>query len=364
MKVMTVLGTRPEIIRLSEVIRALDRFSEHYLVHTGQNDDPNLSDIIFDDLRVRKPDVHLGINESIFSRQVGKIMASIGDVFEREKPDRLLVLGDTNSGLSALIAARMGIWVYHMEAGNRCFDNRVPEETNRRVIDHCSDVLMPYTHRSKENLIREGVRRERIFVTGNPIYEVIQKHMPRIEQSDSLERMNVEKNNFFLATIHRAENVDQPERLKQILSALERVSQEYQFPVVLSLHPRTADKMNQGEIQVGEGVHLNIPMKFTDFVRLELDAFCVLTDSGTVQEECTIFKIPSVTIRDVTERPETQECGGNILSGGNAEEILKATKIATSFPPSWSAPEEYRAENVSATVAKIVMGFHYDPNFG
>lgn len=360
MKVMTVFGTRPEIIRLSQVIKHLDQFCEQVLVHTGQNYDPRLSDIFFDELDLRQPDVHLGVQAQSFAEQVGQILARAGEVMAQVRPDRLLVLGDTNSALAAIIAARMGIPVYHMEAGNRCYDNRVPEEINRRIVDHSSNVLMPYTHRSKENLIREGIERQRIFVTGNPIHEVLNAYAVQIERSDVLARLNVTAGAYFLVSIHRAENVDAPARLEQLLRGLSLVADTYKQPMVVSLHPRTADKLAKfGLDPQSERVRLLKPLGFFDFVKLEREAHCVLTDSGTVQEECCVFKVPNVTIRDVTERAETIEIGSNILTGAEPEMMLQSVKVALGSPNQWAPPAEYLEPHVSSTIAKIVLGYHH-----
>lgn len=359
MKVMTLFGTRPEIIRLSQVIKHLDHFCEQVLVHTGQNYDPNLSDIFFQELDLRPPDIHLGIKATSFAEQAGQIITKAGEVLARVRPDRLLILGDTNSGLAAIVAARMGIPVYHMEAGNRCYDNRVPEEINRRVIDHCSDILMPYTHRSKENLVREGIERDRIFVIGNPIYEVLNTYAARIDASDVLTRLGLSEGAYFLVTLHRAENVDDPARLERLLRGLALVADTYQEPMVVSLHPHTADKMAQFALNPqSERVRLLEPLGFLDFVKLEQHAHCVLTDSGTVQEECCIFKVPNVTLRDVTERPETLECGSNILTGTDPDMIMKAISVALRSSHNWTPPAEYLEPHVASTVAKIVLG-HY-----
>ena len=362
MKVVTLFGTRPEIIRLSQVIKCLDRFCEQVLVHTGQNYDPDLSDVFFQDLGLRPVNTYLGVRAAGFADQVGQILARTGEVLEREKPDRLLVLGDTNSGLAAIVAARMGIPVYHMEAGNRCYDDRVPEEINRRIIDHCSNILMPYTHRSKENLLREGIERQRIFVIGNPIYEVLNSFAPQIQASDVLTRLNLELGKFFLVTLHRAENVDAPRRLEQLLQGLALVAATYEEPMVVSLHPRTADKLfTYGLDPQSDRVRLLTPLGFFDFVKLEQNAHCVLSDSGTVQEECCIFRVPNVTVRDVTERAETIEVGSNILTGAAPEWILQAVNVALDSSHSWSPPAEYLAPHVSTTVAKIVLGYQYRP---
>ncbi len=362
MKVMTLFGTRPEIIRLSQVIKQLDRFCDQVLVHTGQNYDPSLSDIFFEELDLRQPDVHLGVQAIGFADQAGQILARSGEVLARERPDGLLILGDTNSGLAAVVAARMGIPVYHMEAGNRCYDDRVPEEVNRRIIDHCSTVLMPYTRRSKENLRREGIARDRIFVIGNPIYEVLNTYEAQIEASDALNGLGVEPGEYFLVTMHRAENVDIPDRLERLLRGLAQVADTYRQPMIVSLHPRTADKMHKfGLDPQSDQVRLLTPLGFFDFVKLERSARCVLSDSGTVQEECCIFKVPNVTIRDVTERAETVECGSNILTGSDPEAVLRAVDVALNSTCDWLPPAEYVEQHVSTTVAKIVLGFHYRP---
>ena len=357
MKIMTIVGTRPEIIRLSQVIKLLDKFCDHVLVHTGQNYDPNLSDIFFDELGVRQPDIHMGVKESGFADQIAQILSHTGRILAEQRPDRLLLLGDTNSALTAIIAARMGIAVYHMEAGNRCYDNRVPEEINRRIIDHSSDVLMPYTHRSKENLVREGIERQRIFVIGNPIGEVIDSYEDGINSSQAVQQLAVHQGEYFLATLHRAENVDIPSRLAKLLEGLSLVGDYYEQPVIVSLHPRTANKIASYKIPIcSKWVRIVEPLGFFDFVALEKQAKCVLTDSGTVQEECCIFNVCNVTIRDVTERSETIEVGGNILSGADPEGILNCVRLALASYSKWVPPSEYLVKNVSMIVAKIVLG--------
>lgn len=358
MKVVTLFGTRPEIIRLSQVTKDLDRFCEQVLVHTGQNYDPNLSDIFFQDLDLRQPDIHLGVQAAGFADQVGQIIARSGELLARERPDRLLILGDTNSGLAAIVAARMGIPVYHMEAGNRCYDDRVPEEVNRRIIDHSSTILMPYTYRSMENLLREGIERDRIYVIGNPIYEVLQAYAAQIDACDVQARLEVEPNGYFLVTMHRAENVDESERLDKLLHGLGLVAQQHNLPMIVSLHPRTADKIKQfGLDYARDRIRVLRPLGFFDFVALEKGARAVISDSGTVQEECAIFKVPNVTIRDVTERAETIEVGSNILSGAEPEMLVRAVEIVLSTSRDWQAPPEYLVGDVSRTVVKIVLGY-------
>jgi UDP-N-acetylglucosamine 2-epimerase (non-hydrolysing) len=362
MKVITILGTRPEIIRLSRVIEKLDRLCEHVLVHTGQNYDPGLSDIFFQQLGVRQPDHFLGVRGETFGEQIGKIIAASEQIILAERPDRLLVLGDTNSCLAAIVAKRIGIPVYHMEAGNRCYDDRVPEEVNRRIIDHSSDILMPYTERSRANLLHEGIKGHRIYVIGNPILEVIQHHDPAIRQSDVLRRLGLKLGEYFLVTMHREENVDVEERLRSLTQALELLQREYRLPMVCSLHPRTRDRMQRYGLDVeNEQIKFHAPFSFFDFVALERNAFCVLSDSGTVQEECCIFKVANVTIRDVTERPETIGCGSNMLSGAEPEMILQCVRTVLDQKRQWTVPPEYLVEHVSNTVAKIVLGYYHFP---
>lgn len=357
MKVVTIVGTRPEIIRLSQIIPKLDRFVDHVLIHTGQNGSPLLSDVFFEELSIRAPDACLGIEEPDFARQIGAIMTATHDALARERPDRLLVLGDTNSALSAIVAKRLGIPVFHMEAGNRCFDPRVPEEVNRRIVDHVSDVLMPYTERSRHNLLREGFPPERVLVTGNPILEVMNAQGDRIASSTVLERLAISKQSYFLVTLHRAENVDCPERLATFAGAFQILSERHDVPVIVSTHPRTRSRLEASGLGGCDKVRYLEPFGFTDFVALEKAARLVLSDSGTVQEECAILGVPNVTLREVTERLETIEAGSNILSGGTVEGILAAAQVALAGRPRWLAPAEYRAEAVSDTVLRIVAGF-------
>ena len=381
-KIMTILGTRPKIIRLSLIIPLLDRFSDHTLVHTGQNYTESLSDIFFRDLGLRQPDEYLGVRGNSFGEQIGQILSKIEQMFYKYRPDRILILGDTNSGLTAIIARRLGIPVFHMEAGNRCFDDRVPEEVNRRVIDHSSTVLLPYTNRSKDNLVREGIPENRIYVTGNPIYEIINKFDD--SNGEIFQKLQIKSQKYFLVTIHRAENVDIPERLESFVQAFEKLYKKYQLPVIISTHPRTRSKLNHPvpsaddhkpaylnhpvpsaddhkpaylnhSEQNKEGINWIEPLGFLDFLYLEKHAFCVLTDSGTVQEETCILNVPNVTLRDVTERPETLETGSNILSGANVDEILNCVDMAVNLEHNWSPPAEYLQKNVSETVVKILL---------
>lgn len=357
MKVMTILGTRPEIIRLSRIIEKLDALCDHVLVHTGQNYDFNLDKIFFQQLNVREPDYYLGARGS-FGEQIATILAQSERIMLQEKPDRFLVLGDTNSSLAAIMAKRLGIPVYHMEAGNRCYDDRVPEEVNRRIIDHSSDVLLPYTERSRANLLREGIPGERIYVTGNPIYEVIQYHDQQIGQSAILAVLGLAAGHYFLVTMHRAENVDDEDRLRNLLFSLDEINKKYTLPIVVGLHPRTKSKIQQFGLKVSnENIRLLEPFGFFDFVALEKKARCVISDSGTVQEECCIFRVPNITIRDVTERPETLESGSNMLTGVSPDLILKSLEVVLNEKCDWEPPAEYLVKNVSSKVVKIILGY-------
>jgi UDP-N-acetylglucosamine 2-epimerase (non-hydrolysing) len=357
MRILTVLGTRPEIIRLSRIIGMLDAVSDHFLVNTGQNFDPALNQVFFDQMGIRTQDVYLGV-EGGFGEQVGLILAKVEALLREKSPDRFLVLGDTNSALAAIVAKRMGIPVYHMEAGNRCYDDRVPEEVNRRIIDHCSDILMPYTERSRQNLLAEGIPSRRIYVTGNPIREVIRHYQPRIDAAEVFSRLRLKPGGFFLVTLHRAENVDEEERLRKFAAALDTLQGEYRLPVIVSTHPHTRSRLQGFGVTVDNPeIRWLDPLGFFDFVALEQKARCVLSDSGTVQEECCIFKVPNVTLRDVTERPETLECGSNMLTGADPERILASVRTVLSQAPDWEPPSEYLADGVSRTVVKILTGF-------
>ena len=359
MKVMTVLGTRPEIIRLSRIIEKLDTCCEHVLVHTGQNFDRNLSELFFEQLRLRQPDRFLEAGGGRAGRQIGEILARSEEALLEEKPDRVLILGDTNSCLVAIMAKRMGIPVYHMEAGNRCYDDRVPEEVNRKIIDHSSMIHLPYTEGSRANLLAEGLPNRNIYVTGNPIYEVLNHYGKEIADSKILNELELEAGKFFLVTLHRAENVDLPDRLEGMLTALRTLATNYDHPVIISTHPRTRDRMEAaGLSRKGKGdVRFLQPFGFFDFVALEKTARCVLSDSGTVQEECCIFKVPNVTLRDVTERPETVECGSNVLAGADPAAIERTTKWVMERGCPWTPPPEYLVENVSDTVVRLLLSF-------
>lgn len=356
MKVVTILGTRPEIIRLCVLIQRLDLLCDHVLVNTGQNYDQKLSGVFFSELGVRPPDHELNARGS-FGQQIATIMSGIERVLLAERPDRFLVLGDTNSSLAAIVATRLGIPVYHMEAGNRCYDDRVPEEVNRRLIDHSSRILLPYTERSRQNLLREGIPSDRIYVTGNPIYQVLTHFEREISSSTIHSRLGLEPGRYFLATLHRAETVDDDVRLKSVVRAMHAVGAKYGTEIVWSVHPHTSRRLVELAIKVAasDGIRCIDPLGLFDFIALEKGARCVLTDSGTVQEECAIFRVPSITLRDVTERPETIEAGSNMLAGVESDSVVDAMAVALAREPGWEPPSGYVNPDVASTVTKIVL---------
>lgn len=356
---MTVFGTRPEFIRLSVICAELDRYCDQVLVSTGQNSHPLLSEIFSTELGWRTPDITLRADEASFAKQFGHMVGDLDRALETVAPDRVLLLGDTNTTLAASIAAaRRGIPTFHLEAGNRCHDSRVPEEVNRRIIDHCTTIALPYTHRSKENLIHEGIERDRIVVVGNPIREVMLHYGPKIAASDVLQRQSLTPGNYFLVTAHRAENVDDGDRLGRLFEGLTMAARHYQIPVIVSTHPRTADNLRRWNVSTDEGlVRLCEPFGFFDFSTLERHARCVITDSGTVQEECCILGVPAVTIRDTTERPETVECGSNMLAGVEPTVLLQALSVMLDASSHWDPPPEYMEQHVSKTVSRVALGF-------
>lgn len=358
MNVLTILGTRPEIIRLSIIMERLDqRATKHTVVHTGQNYDERLSNIFFAELNVRRPDYQLSLNSAGFGHQIGQMFTEVDDILAKEEPDAVLVLGDTNSALCALLAVRRGIPVYHMEAGNRCFDVRVPEEINRRAIDSVSTFNLPYTESSRQNLLAEGAPSNRIWVSGNPIFEVLERHKSTIDQRTILDELSLSTGQYLLATAHRAENVDQPARLVHVLNALDALASSTQLPLVLSVHPRTKSRMTALGIKVQSPlVRLCEPFGLFDFVKLEKHAKCVLTDSGTVQEECCIFQVPTVTIRESTERPETVLCGSNVVSGVDCDRIVKAAELMMYPSNGWAPPQGYLDRDVSTKVTNFIVG--------
>ncbi|MES2789458.1 MAG: UDP-N-acetylglucosamine 2-epimerase (non-hydrolyzing) [Planctomycetota bacterium] len=358
MKIMTVLGTRPEIIRLSRIMVRLDQLCSHVIVHTGQNYDFRLNGLFFEELGLRAPDHVLEIKGSL-AAQWAALFTECERLLLDEQPDRVLILGDTNSGLVAILAKRMGIPVIHLEAGNRCFNDQVPEEVNRRLIDHASDILLPYTEGGRRNLLSEGIPGNRIYVIGNPIFEVITHYERAISASQILFQLGIAPREYFLVTLHRAENVDDVSRLGNFISALDRLQQRYQLPVIVSTHPRTRDKMRNFGIEPRSvQVQFHPPFGFFDFVFLERHARCVLSDSGTVQEECALANVPSVTLRRETERPETLECGCNTLTGDDPESILNGIERCLHERCQNRIPMEYLYPQVSHSVAQIALGYY------
>jgi UDP-N-acetylglucosamine 2-epimerase (non-hydrolysing) len=356
MKIVTVLGTRPEIIRLSLIMKKLDQLADkHIVVHSGQNFTHTLNGVFFKELGIRKPDYILASEQQSLGEQLSSLFVELEKILIKEKPDKLLVLGDTNSGLSAILAERLMIPVVHMEAGNRCFDLNVPEEKNRKIIDAVSSFNLVYTPYSKNNLLMEGMTPSKIIITGNPIYEVLTHYEQQINESSILDELRLKQQDFFLATIHRAENVDNPSHLSSIINALNMVAEQYKKRIIFSTHPRTRSKLAAG-IHLNPLIELHEPFGFFDFISLEKNAFCVLTDSGTVQEECCIFHVPAITVRKTTERPETVDCGSNFISGLNENTILNGVKVMCSKPANWIRPAEYLDENVSDKVINILLG--------
>ncbi len=357
MKIMSIFGTRPEIIRLSRIFALLDTNFEHVMVNTSQNYTKELNSVFFDDLNIRKPDYDLKVNTEAYGVEVADVIVKTEKLLKKEKPDILLILGDTNSGLSAIPAAHQGIKIAHLEAGMRSYDFRMPEEKNRVMIDHLSTVLLPYTPYSRENLIRENIHPSKIFVIGNPIIEVIEHYMPKIEKSQILQKLKLKKNDYFLVTAHRSENVDNLKSLKNIFSGLEKIHQKFGKKIIYPIHPRTSSKMKN--IEIPKGVDLIEPLGFFDFTYLEKNAYCLLTDSGTVPEETLYFKKPCVTIRETTERPEIIEAGSNILSGLMPDDILRATESITSGKPDWQWNEALGDGKTSRKVINILNGKLY-----
>jgi UDP-N-acetylglucosamine 2-epimerase (non-hydrolysing) len=356
---MTVLGTRPELIRLSLVFDCLLQAGiEHRLVHTGQNYDVRLSDIFFEELDLPEPDRFLGIKTDRVGEQIGEVISRSEAELLAFEPDALVVLGDTNSGLAAVAAARNNVPVFHLEAGNRCFDWLVPEEKNRRLIDHISDWLLPYTPRSREYLLAEGIDPQKVFVSGNPITEILEHHRERWEASPALSDLSLTAHEFVLVTAHRQETVDVPERLEVICRGLELVAAELGLPVVWSVHPRTRARLESRAAGLDPLIQLHPPFGFADFVKLESTARLVITDSGTVQEECSLLKIPAVTCRNTTERPETVECGSNVLSGvTHPERMLACARGMLASAPEWVSPYEGPLHRgVADKVVKYLVG--------
>ena len=360
-KVMTVVGTRPEIIRLSRVIAALDRYMDHVLVHTGQNYDYELNDIFFDDLDIRKPDRYLEAAGKTPAETVGMVISKSYDVMKQEDPDAVLILGDTNSCLAAYSAKRLKIPVFHMEAGNRCFDERVPEEINRRLVDHIADINLPYSQISREYLLMEGIPADRIIRTGSPMYEVIHYYLPKIEASNILDELKLKERDYFLVSCHREENIDDPVHFKGLVDVLNNLAQDYSKRIIVSTHPRTRKKIESENIALNSLIEIMKPFSFTDYVRLELGAIAVLSDSGTITEESSILNFPALNIREAHERPEGMEEGSVMLVGLNYRQIRQALKVLDdqerADKRTLEIVKDYSVHNVSDKVIRIITSY-------
>ena len=370
LRIMTVVGTRPEIIRLSATIKLLDEYANQVFVHTGQNYDYELNEIFFDDLGLRKPDHFMNVDVSSLGASIGDIFKKTEELILLEKPDALLVLGDTNSCLSAYMAKRKHIPIFHMEAGNRSFDFNVPEEINRRVIDHLADFNLVYTEHARRHLLSEGLQHRRIYLTGSPMYEVLQQNKEKIDNSKAITNLNKQISNkgnqiapqkFFMVSIHREENVDNSKNLNKILTALNRLAEEYQLPVIVSTHPRTRKRIelliNKSQF-TNELIYFMKPFSFTDYVNLQKNAVCTISDSGTISEESAILNFPAISIRQSMERPEAQDTGSIILTGFDTDIIINAVKAeidSNQIQPK-GIPIEYQIENTSFRVVKLILG--------
>ncbi|MGB4283264.1 MAG: UDP-N-acetylglucosamine 2-epimerase (non-hydrolyzing) [Bacteroidales bacterium] len=358
LKLITVVGTRPEIIRLSCVIPLLDKYANHILVHTGQNYDYELNQIFFEDLELRQPDYYLNVNTSSLGYVLGETLIKIEEILEKEKPDAMLILGDTNASIAAIMAKRKHIPIYHMEAGNRSFDNNVPEEINRKMIDHIADFNLVYTENSRRHLLSEGLPHRRIYVTGSPMFEVLQHYLPKIKQSNILETLNLKPQKYFLISVHREENVDYPENLQKISIVLNTLAEQYSYPVIVSTHPRTRKRLENAEgFKFNSLIQFLKPFSFTDYNFLQMNSACVISDSGTISEESAILKFPAITIRNSMERPEAIDAGTIILSGFDPDIVLDSIKVATEEGAKYSKIcPEYEIDNCSMRVLKLILG--------
>lgn len=362
LKVMTLVGTRPELIKMSRVIAELDKQVNHVLVHSGQNYDYELNQVFFDDLEIRKPDHFLGAAGETAAQTIAEVIAKADQVFELEKPDALMLYGDTNTCLAVIAAKRRKIPVFHMEAGNRCFDQRVPEELNRKVLDHLSDINMVLTEHARRYLIAEGIRPENIIKTGSHMQEVLDYYMPKILQSDVLERRGLEMGKFFIVSAHREENVDTPENLRDLLASLRALADEYGFPLIVSTHPRTRKRLEAlGESLDHPLIQFVKPFGLLDYIKLQMSAFCVLSDSGTITEEASLLNLPAVTLRNAHERPEGMDEGTLIMSGLDKESMLSAVKVITSQHDREHRiiplVPDYQGGPVSLQVVRVVLSY-------
>lgn len=360
LKVMTILGTRPEIIRLAETIKACDKYFNHILVHTGQNYDYELNQIFFEELGLRAPDYYLDCAGKTLGETMGNVIAKAYDLILKEKPDAVLILGDTNSALSAIAAKRLKTPIFHMEAGNRCWDWNVAEMTNRTIVDHIADINLPYTENARRYLLQEGIDGKTIFVTGSPMKEVLMKHIDRINSSDILDKLGLEKNKYILVSAHREENIDIEENFMELMNSINAIAEKYQVPVIYSTHPRSKKFIEARKFKFHPLVKNMKPFGFFEYVKLQQNALCVLSDSGTLTEESAIMKFPAVLIRTSTERPEGLDAGSIIVGGIKKDDVLKATELAISMfnnnEPMLES-EAYENTNTSIRVVKIIQSY-------
>ena len=361
MKVMTVIGTRPEIIRLSRVIAKLDEHCEHVLVHTGQNYDYELNEIFFQDLGIRKPDYFLDAAGANSAQTIGNVIIASDHVLAKIQPEALLVLGDTNSCLAAISAKRRKVPIFHMEAGNRCFDMRVPEEINRRIVDHTADINLPYSSIAREYLLAEGLPSDRIIKTGSPMFEVLNHYRAGIENSDILERLNLEENKFFVVSAHREENIESNENFLKLSKVLNAVAETYSLPVIVTVHPRTQNRIDKVAVEFNPNIKLLKPLGFKDYNKLQLCSFAVLSDSGTINEESSILKFPALNLREVHERPEGMEEAAVMMVGLEVERVLQGLLILKSqhFDDDFycRVPVDYSVPNVSDKIVRILYSY-------
>lgn len=355
MKIVTVVGTRPEIIRLAATIKLLDEHFQHVLVHTGQNYDHSLNQVFFDDLGIRAPDHYLNVDTSSLGSVLGGVLISTEKVLLEEKPDAVLVLGDTNSCIATVMAKRMQIPTYHMEAGNRCFDENVPEETNRRLVDHVADFNLVYTEHARRNLLSEGIHPRRILLTGSPMHEVLLQNKSAIEASDVVGRLGLQKQGYFLVSAHRQENVDSSERLNKLLDCWEAVANEWGLPVLVSTHPRTRKRLEAlGRKAIGD-IRFHEPFGFHDYNNLQLNARCVLSDSGTISEESSVLGFPAITLRSSIERPESLDAAAIVMTDLDSEDVVEGIRLQISSGNRESSlPRGYEITDTSVRVAKFI----------
>jgi UDP-N-acetylglucosamine 2-epimerase (non-hydrolysing) len=353
-RVTTILGTRPELIRLACIINRLDQVFDHRLIHTGQNTDPKLSQVFFNELKIRKPNSYLDIPVGTLGAFLGDLFNAIEAEFDHNPPDAVVILGDTNSALAGIIAKRRGVPVYHLEAGNRSFDLNVPEEINRHIVDHFADFNMPYTTHAKDNLLREGLHPRNISVVGSPLHEVILRFKNQIDDSEILKKLKLNRGEFFLVSAHRQENIDDPKRLQQLISALNEIASKFKLPIVISTHPRTKNKLEDLSTSTNSLLNFHEPFGFFDYNKLQQEARIVLSDSGSVSEESVILNFPAITIRDSMERPEAMESGSILMSGITTEGIMEAISIIESGPRSRTQPQEYLIPDSSTRVVNFI----------